>query len=125
LKSKTSHWLEMPKPAIINRGRLGPPRGLFLLCSMLDLFYFFSFLLVLGYWGFCGFSLNGRELALRITLVANPNKFTSRHLFRWCVVPVYMFDKVFASFSLLTCKNLHTQKCTSIDTLEIEMTCIT
>ena len=28
---------------------------------------------------------------------------------------VYMFDKVFASFSLLTRKNLHKQKYTSID----------
>ena len=36
-----------------------------------------------------------------------------------------MFDKVFASFSLMTCKNLHKNKCTSIDTLEIEMTRIT
>ena len=36
---------------------------------------------------------------------------------------VCMLDKFLASFSLLTCKNLH-KKCTSIDKLEIEMTCI-
>jgi hypothetical protein len=43
-----------------------------------------------------------------------------------------MFDKVFASFFLLTRKNLHKRKCTSIDThileidthiLEIDMYC--
>ena len=55
----------------------------------------------------------------------------------WESAPVYMFDKVFASFSLLTCTidthvlevdtycNLWRKKHTSIDTLEIEMTCIT
>jgi hypothetical protein len=36
-----------------------------------------------------------------------------------------MFDKVFASFSLLTRKNLHKKKCTSIDMhiLEIDTYC--
>ena len=36
-----------------------------------------------------------------------------------------MFDKVFASFPLSTCKNLHTKKCMSIDThnSEVGMSC--
>ena len=49
---------------------------------------------------------------------------------------MYMFDKLFASISLLTRKNWHNievdtccayeeRKCTSIDMLEIEMTRIT
>jgi hypothetical protein len=33
-----------------------------------------------------------------------------------------MFDKVLASFSLLTRKNLHKKKCTSIDTHILEIT---
>ena len=38
-------------------------------------------------------------------------------------VPVCMFDKVFASFSLLTLENSHQKKCMSIDThnLEVDM----
>ena len=35
--------------------------------------------------------------------------------------PMYMFDKGFASFSLLTCKNLHKEKCTSIDMHDLEV----
>ena len=38
---------------------------------------------------------------------------------------MYVFDKAFASFSLLTRKNLHKNKCTSIDThiLEVDTCC--
>ena len=36
--------------------------------------------------------------------------------------PVCMFDKVFASFLLLTCKNLHKEICTSHN-LEVDTYC--
>jgi hypothetical protein len=37
------------------------------------------------------------------------------------LLAMYMFYKVFASFSLFTRKNLHKEKCTSIDTHILEM----
>ena len=73
---------------------------------------------------FCGILSAPQSTVMAVNNVMPYNHATD--LEHWSVYiqskqAVYMFDKVFASFSLLTCKNLHKKKCTSIDTLILEI----
>ena len=69
-----------------------------------------------NYWSFRGiYRIHLNEWKQQNWKMWTCNRLGSESLRSWPSLSVYMFDKVFASFSLLTHKNLHKNNCTSID----------